>query len=744
MRKKKMYDNKRTRLLALYLCVILISSFLVGCKSGGDKDTSSVPMGRYMEQELELPEEYQGSGIITILSNVDNELEVYLATETSIKVLIYDGKGWSEKTSSWINSLDTNKYMIDKVILGKDNQYYAMVADYSNVGDFTSGEVKYSIYKAEGEVAQEIEIPWLVTKTENYAGEMSYPYIKDVQVLEDGTLVIVPSMYSESVKAFDPSTGDLLQEYSTTTPVTSSSQDIIGYSTDQQKLLRIDKSGEEVASYDYDAVLDNSLIEGVADNIYSLNARGISVLQKDGSLWQTIVEGDLTTLSDQTMVFRAFAVMEKEKAAYAVLAYDSQYNTKLYYYHFDENVASVPSTQMNVYSLYLNPTIRQAIIKYQSEHPDVLINYTYAIENGEASNANLSDTIRALNTELLAGNGADILVLDGLPRDSYIEKGVLEDISDLIKPLVDDGTLSENIMQNYQSDSGCFYVPLRFQVPLAYGNKEVVEAMPFLDTMITLLESKDNLDLFNNIGAENIANLFWALYSKELVTNQKTINDEILSKYLDMLQLLMEKLGGENIFELGLSQLEVDNAIELDRGFSMYFGESNKKETFVEQLLTLSDCQIPLSGVREVGMYYDTFDNQYIESGLVGINKASNNKELAKEFLEYLLGEKVQSSTAFDGFPVNVVAFEEVMASTDSLHGLGLAVNDEIRQIEAPTAEEVKGLYDKMIELDKPISYDCMLSSLVIDSVMDFLEDKVSKEEAIQNIMNVAKGYLAE
>lgn len=744
MRKKKMSDNKRIRLLALYLCVILISSFLVGCKSGGDKETSSVPMGRYMEQELELPEEYQGSGIITILSNVDNELEVYLATETSIKVLIYDGKGWSEKTSSWINSLDTNKYMIDKVILGKDNQYYAMVADYSNVGDFTSGEVKYSIYKADKEVAQEIEIPWLVTKTENYAGEMSYPYIKDVQVLEDGTLVIVPSMYSESVKAFDPSTGDLLQEYSLMTPVAVSDQDIIGYSTDQQKLLRMDKSGGETASYDYDAVPDNSLIEGVADNIYSLNARGISVLQKDGSLWQTIVEGDLTTLSDQTMVFRAFAVMEKEKAAYAVLAYDSQYNTKLYYYHFDENVASVPSTQMNVYSLYLNPTIRQAIIKYQSEHPDVLINYTYAIENGEASNANLSDTIRALNTELLAGNGADILVLDGLPRDSYIEKGVLEDISDLIKPLVEDGTLSKNIMQNYQSDSGCFYVPLRFQVPLAYGNKEVVEAMPFLDTMITLLESKDNLDLFNNIGAENIANLFWALYSKELVTNQKTINDEILSKYLDMLQLLMEKLGGENIFELGLSQLEVDNAIELDRGFSMYFGESNKKETFVEQLLTLSDCQIPLSGVREVGMYYDTFDNQYIESGLVGINKASNNKELAKEFLEYLLGEKVQSSTAFDGFPVNVVAFEEVMASTDSLHGLGLAVNDEIRQIEVPTAEEVKGLYDKMIKLDKPISYDCMLSSLVIGSVMDFLEDKVSKEEAIQNIMNVAKGYLAE
>ena len=733
-----MSDNKRTRLLALFLCVILISSLLTGCKSGGDKETSSVPMGRYMEQELEVPEEYQEASIISILSNVDNELEVYLATDTEMKALIYDGENWTEKTTSWINSIDQNKYMIYKIILGKDKQYYTLVADY------TSGEVQYGIYKDEKEVAQKIEIPWLVTKEEDFAGEMSYPYVDNLQVLEDGTIVMVPGMYGESIKAFDPSTGELIQEYSLMTPIAVSNQNLIGYSTDQQKLLRMDKSGGETASYDYDAVLDNSLIEEVNGNIYSLNAAGVSVLQKDGSLWQTIVEGGLTTLSDQTMVFQNLAVMDQEKTAYAVLAYDSQYNIKLYYYHFDENVASVPSTQMNVYSLYLNPTIRQAIIKYQSEHPDVLINYTYAIENGEASNANLSDTIRALNTELLAGNGADILVLDGLPRDSYVEKGVLEDLKDIIKPLVDDGTLNKNILQNYLSDSNCYYVPLRFQVPLAYGNKEVVEAMPSLDDMVTLLASKDVTGLFDNIGAENFANLFWALYSKELVTADKTINEEILGKYLIMLQSLMGKLGEENITSFGTTQLQVDNAIELDRGFNVYFGESNKSETFVEQLLSLSDCQIPLAGAREGGMYYDTFDNQYVESGLVGINKASNNKELAKEFLEYLLGEKVQSSTAFDGFPVNVKALDRVMNEVDSLQGMGLAMNNEYMQIEAPTEEQVKELYDKMKELDSPISYDSMLSSLVIDQVKDFLEDKVSKEEAVQNIMNVAKGYLAE
>jgi hypothetical protein len=34
------------------------------------------------------------------------------------------------------------------------------------------------------------------------------------------------------------------------------------------------------------------------------------------------------------------------------------------------------------------------------------------------------DYIRTLNTELLAGNGPDILVLNELPADSFVEKGV--------------------------------------------------------------------------------------------------------------------------------------------------------------------------------------------------------------------------------------------------------------------------------------------------------------------------------
>ena len=52
----------------------------------------------------------------------------------------------------------------------------------------------------------------------------------------------------------------------------------------------------------------------------------------------------------------------------------------------------------------------------------------FQVEGVEESTATRSEIIRALNAKLFAGDGADILLLDGLPADSYVEKGVLYDM----------------------------------------------------------------------------------------------------------------------------------------------------------------------------------------------------------------------------------------------------------------------------------------------------------------------------
>mgnify|MGYP002243277550 CR=1 FL=1 len=66
----------------------------------------------------------------------------------------------------------------------------------------------------------------------------------------------------------------------------------------------------------------------------------------------------------------------------------------------------------------------------------------------------VSDTIRALNTELLGGNGADLLVLDGLPAESYIEKGILEDMKDFLSPMIASGELQSRCQSLNTEESG--------------------------------------------------------------------------------------------------------------------------------------------------------------------------------------------------------------------------------------------------------------------------------------------------
>lgn len=87
---------------------------------------------------------------------------------------------------------------------------------------------------------------------------------------------------------------------------------------------------------------------------------------------------------------------------------------------------------LRIYSLYGGYEVRQAASLFQGLHPELEVSFEtgYTGEDG----VTLSDAIRTLNTELMAGEGPDILILDGLPADSYVDKGILEDLTDLVEP----------------------------------------------------------------------------------------------------------------------------------------------------------------------------------------------------------------------------------------------------------------------------------------------------------------------
>ena len=81
--------------------------------------------------------------------------------------------------------------------------------------------------------------------------------------------------------------------------------------------------------------------------------------------------------------------------------------------------------------MYEDNSIRQAVGGFQKEHADVYVHYEAALsgENGMT----VSDALKTLTTEIMAGKGPDVLVLDGMPVETYAEKGILRDLSSVIE-----------------------------------------------------------------------------------------------------------------------------------------------------------------------------------------------------------------------------------------------------------------------------------------------------------------------
>ena len=162
----------------------------------------------------------------------------------------------------------------------------------------------------------------------------------------------------------------------------------------------------------------------------------------------------------------------------------SQWKTASYslaHYVYDKDAAAVPEHTLQVFGLSENDTVWQAISGFQRKHPDVKVEYK---TSGKETEEITSDDIRTLNTELLSKKGADVLMLNGLPTDAYIEKGVLADITKLTKNLMKENAYLENIMENTVQKNGKIYgIPVKFTVPVMYGDEQIEKALDSLDSL---------------------------------------------------------------------------------------------------------------------------------------------------------------------------------------------------------------------------------------------------------------------
>ncbi len=115
-----------------------------------------------------------------------------------------------------------------------------------------------------------------------------------------------------------------------------------------------------------------------------------------------------------------------------------------------EPIENVPVREITVYTLYSQAYLEETIRQFEEEYPGIKINLEIGCEEG--GNTTITEAVNALNTQLLAGNGPDVILMDDLNYAAYRDSGMLKELSGLYEEIMSDNPgINTRILSCYRT-----------------------------------------------------------------------------------------------------------------------------------------------------------------------------------------------------------------------------------------------------------------------------------------------------
>lgn len=736
--------NRKLKHLALLL---MTAACLYGCsrdgnvvyspESGAKEAQKEQAMGRYTESEIPLPEGVTFHSAVTFFKGPDGKMvlitrEDVNGTAEYTGYLLSEDLTWEEKECGWLNQLKLDyKHSRIGITYGEDRKLYAV---YSEEGDPDLIPRSRVVVTEDWEHSREIEIPVLL-ETDEYG----YSYSPDeVMALENGSLLFNAR---NSLFLYDAAGQERIAEIVNRDGkyFTRGSQFYI-IDSDSKSLIRYNgEDGKEEERYPLELDDYYGLRAAVSGNgdISLVTAAGIQILKDGSGMWEQIAEGKRYTMGSPKYYVEGFA--EGGQEDYFIFYNSMDETCKLSHYVYQKDMPVEPETELTIFSLRDNTTIRQAVSEFQIVNPNVKIDFQPMLE--EEDTAIAEDYIRSLNAELLSGGGPDILILDGLSELSYIEKGVLEDLTDEIESLISNGDFLANIAEGSRVDGRIYSVPVRIGLPMTFGRKEALKDAEQLDSLSRLVKEHETGQIFGTIDREAFLSLYADAYIHDIVSEQGTVKEQELTDFLSRMKTIFDNTriadGTKDNRQSSIWGL-------LEHGTYLYsmevagFFEAEQGTSIVEQA----------KGELEADMI--TMNQTYVPYGTIAVNKAGKNKELAVQFLTAALSETVQRSDFYDGFPVNENALEFLTGiERNSADGYGGFIDGaDGRTYEWKYSWPSEPLRRRLVDFCKAAKNSAgrnqKIKQILMENSKDYFDGIKSLEETVHDLQSRITLYLQE
>jgi len=731
--------------------------------ASADTDTEK-SMGRYLEKEVELPEEVRTMGTYPIgCMRLLDSGELELVEQVAGKYISKDnGETWEHVDTPWLSELSFKAY-ISQIALAPNG---AMAVIHDSTDD-EGYDPAYLFADADGntkpieftENGNHLHQFWFGTDSTLYAFDMngnvyeadvesgSMKKLFDMEGLSDYVgfteryMVLVGS---RGLTLYDLQEGITIEDKVLSDFVAENGK-YIGSSTDGHVMVAVGGGQEDVLYFALESGLYRHVIGGTA--------------------LEQVIDGSINSMGDPMMSLQGLEVLADNE--FLVLYND----VKLCRYVYDPDIPTVPEEQLGVYSLKENYAIRQAVSLFQKQNPEVYVRYEVGLT--ENSGMTAEDAIKNLNTKLMSGSGPNILVLDGLPADSYKEKGILEDVSALEQEMTGENSLFPNVVDACREDGKLYELPVRFRIPLLAGQQETVEKIKNLktlaDTMEELRRENPEGSLLGVWAEEEVIDLLGLTSSAAWVDENGNIDEENLTEFLTQAKRIYEA-------ELsGLDEQEVEahresfkkqwsaNVIGEDRYYTdtaanamdIAIGSQKLAAGVVSRVDFGYDMITTMARQEEdlvCGLWTGQVQGGFRPNTMVGICSGSMENELAVEFYRFLFGRDLQDLDLLGGFPVNVASFENFRKNPrgddEEAGGVSMSTTngDDIFSLDVRWTNDEE--FDHLLEMAQSVSRNCAGDSMIEQAVYEIgikaLNGSSSVEDAVAEIVKKAAIYLAE
>lgn len=394
------------------------------------------------------------------------------------------------------------------------------------------------------------------------------------------------------------------------------------------------------------------------------------------------------------------------------------------------------SNELTVFAMNQDTELENFLTSYRGVDGDMTVNVEVGLTDPSMK---VGDILNKLNTKLMGDEGPDIIVLDGINPEGYIESGQLEKLNKIVKE-------NDNLIGSISDDKNedIYFVPLSVALIGDFYTPDSEIDFSNTGTYVNSLQSqgKKSGSYINN------AVISYKLDMEPRLLKADKITEEELKAFIENTKALLSvSQSMQGILRSGITPLNY-TPISTSDYFEIYFGKAAATRGYISGVGDLQEIyNLKSEGMLDFNLAEVNGEKLYMPNCILAVNANSKNKKKAMEMVEYLLSKEGQNDVASKGnyIPVNKVALKEALENQPELNSSISVVGDSKAFVFKPfNNDEIQEIMSLIDDLKYECSTDTFLMEIILMAAQDYANEEATMDTVVESAMSKIRIYMAE